>query len=189
MRLILLPALLAIALAGCAPTTDELLPIPASIKGASTVADIEIVVMKPAEAAVARLNGTAPPEPGRPAPARAAPPPVPFEQMLSAAIRDATRQRGLTSGRPLKLRVEIERLQTANAASAVIGRDDRLEGSVFVRDATTAEDLGQLYITIVNTNGGWTSLLRRIGGIREQLTAAFAKDIADALAAPGSSSR
>ena len=188
MRFFLLPALLALV-AGCAPTTDELLPIPASIKGASTVAEVDVVVMKPAQAAVAKLNGTAPPEPGQPAPARSATPAVPFEQMLADAIKLTTRSRGLTSGRPLKLRVEIERLQTANAASAMIGRDDRLEGSVFIRDAATAEDLGQLYITIVNVNGGWMSVLKRLGGIREQLTGAFASDIAEALAAPESRRR
>ena len=189
-RLLLLPALLLLALAGCAPTTDELLPIPASIKGASTVTEVEVVVMKPAQAAVARLNGTAPSEPAQTAPVpTAAPPQVPFEQMLADAIREATRSRGLTSGRALKLRVEIERLQTANAASAMIGRDDRLEGSVFVRDAATGEGLGQLYITIVNVNGGLMSVLKRLGGIREQLSGAFASDIADALSAPGSRRR
>ena len=189
MRIFFLSALLALGLAGCAPTTDELLPIPASIKGASIVAEVEVVVMKPAQAAIARLNGSAPPEPGQIAPARPAALPVPLEQMLADAIKQATRSRGLTSGRSLKLRVEIERVQTANAASAVVGRDDRLEGSVFVRDAATAEDLGQLYITIVNTNGGLMSALMRVGGIREQLTSAFADDVADALSAPGSRSR
>ena len=178
MRFPLFLALLALPLAACAPTTDELLPIPASIKGASTVADIEIVVMAPAQEGVAKLNGTAPPKPGEAAPV---PRPVSFEAMLADAIRETTRSRGLTAGRPLKLRIEIERLQTANAASAVIGRDDRLEGSVYIRDAATGEDLGQLYITIVNINGGLMSVLMRLGGIREQLAGAFAEDVADAL--------
>ena len=189
MRLFPFAALLVLALAGCAPTTEELLPIPASIKGASTVAEVDVVVMKPAQAAVAKLNGTTPPEAAQTAPAPPAARQVPFEQMLADAIRQETRSRGLTSGRPLKLRVEIERLQTANAASAMIGRDDRLEGSVFVRDAATGEGLGQLYITIVNINGGWMSVLKRLGGIREQLSGAFASDIADALAAPESRRR
>jgi len=104
--------------------------------------------------------------------------------MLTRAIENVARRRGLVSGRPLKLLVEIDEVQTADAASAMFGRDDRLAGSVFVRDAATGQALGQLYIDIVNANGGLMSVITRAGGVREKLAEAFAEDIAEALSAP-----
>ncbi len=174
----LLPALLLLFLAsGCTQQAEELLPIPASIKGASKVSHVEVIFRHKAAPAVAAMD-----ERLRPRPAGAASAgPLPFGELLERSIREAAQEAGLTSGRALKLVVEVDALQTADAASALIGRDDRLEGSVFVKDAASGESLGQLYIEIDRTNGGLISALSRIGNVRESLARQFGAEVAAAL--------
>jgi hypothetical protein len=104
-----------------------------------------------------------------------------FAQLLERNVREAAVAAGLTSGRALRLVVEVDRVQTANAASAFLGRDDRLEGSVFVRDAASGESLGQLYVDIDRTNGGLMKALARIGSVRESLAKQFGAEVAAAL--------
>ena len=172
MRFTLIPALLLLLASGCATKAEELLPIPASIKGASRVSEIEVTVRRDAAAAVAasdRNVGAA----GEP-----------LAKLLERSIREATEQAGLTSGRALKLTVEVDALQMAGAGSALLGRDDRLEGSVFVRDAATGQSLGQLYVDIDRNNGGLISALSRIGSVRESLARQFGAEVAAALSAP-----
>jgi hypothetical protein len=173
----LLPALLLLFLAsGCGGHAEELLPIPASIKGASKVSDVEVIFRHQAAPAVAAMD-----ERLRRRPSGAANAPLPFGELLERSIREAAQEAGLVSGRALKLVVEIDALQTADAASALIGRDDRLDGSVFVRDAATGEGLGQLYIEIDRNNGGLISALSRIGNVRESLARQFGAEVAAAL--------
>jgi hypothetical protein len=69
----------------------------------------------------------------------------------------------------------------ASPGSALLGRDDRLEGSVFVRDAATGESLGQLYVDIDRNNGGLISALSRIGNVRESLARQFGAEVAATL--------
>ena len=169
MRLFPLPALLLFLASGCARQAEELLPIPASVKGASRVAEVEVRIGRSAAAAVAasdqKVSGVV----------------ETFAQLLERSVREAAAQAGLSSGRALKLILEVDRLQVANPGSALIGRDDRLEGSVFVRDAATGESLGQLYIDIDRNNGGLISALSRIGNVRESLARQFAAETAAAL--------
>jgi hypothetical protein len=104
-----------------------------------------------------------------------------LSELLELSILEATRKAGLTSGRALNLRVEIDAVQAADAASAFMGKDDRLEGSVYVRDAASGANLGQLYIDIDRTNGGLVSTLARGGNVRESLARQFADEVAKAL--------
>ena len=176
----LLPALLLLFLAsGCAGQSEELLPIPASIKGASKVSDVDVIFRQQAAPAVAAMDARL-----RQRPANAAgTAPLPFSELLERSIRQAAGEAGLTSGRALKLVVEVDAIQTADAASALIGRDDRLAGSVLVRDAATGEELGQLYIEIDRHNGGLISALSRIGNVRESLARQFGAEVAAGLSA------
>ena len=169
MRFPFLPALLLLIAIGCAPHAEELLPIPASVKGANLVSDVEITFRRQAPRAVAAID------------AKAGAAAEPFAELLERSIREATREAGLTSGRALKLLVEVDALQTADAASAFVGRDDRLEGSVYVRDAATGESLGQLYIDIDRNNGGLIGAVSRIGNVRESLARQFGSEVARAL--------
>jgi hypothetical protein len=169
LRFPFLPALLLLIAIGCAPHAEELLPIPASVKGANLVSDVEITFRRQAPRAVAAID------------AKAGAAAEPFAELLERSIREATREAGLTSGRALKLLVEVDALQTADAASAFVGRDDRLEGSVYVRDAATGESLGQLYIDIDRNNGGLIGAVSRIGNVRESLARQFGSEVARAL--------
>ncbi len=174
MRFLPSAVLLLLLTSACVNPTDELLPIPASVKGASRVADVEISFRRQAAPAVAAMDRKLEARPGASAGEG-------FRALLERSIREAAAEAGLTSGRALKLLVEIDTVQTADAASALIGRDDRLEGSVYIRDAATGEGLGQLYIDIDRTNGGLISALSRIGNVRESLARQFGSEIARAL--------
>ncbi len=169
MRFLLLALLLLFLTSACATAAEELLPIDPSIKGASRIGEIEVTVRRDAAAAVAASDE------------RLGPTGEPFAKLLERSIREAAEQAGLTSGRALKLVVEVDALQLAGAGSALLGRDDRLEGSVFLRDAATGAGLGQLYVEIDRTNGGLISALSRIGNVRESLTRQFAADVTAAL--------
>jgi hypothetical protein len=167
--------LLLLILAGCASRTDEVLPLSRSIIGASNVREVEVVVQPPARAAVAALDQKAGENVGEGG-YRASP----LAQMLPQMIAEATRRAGLTSGRALKLLLEIDDLQTASAGAAMFGKEDRLAGTVFVRDADTGQALGQLYVDVVGSNSGLMGLATR-GGVRERLAEGFAARIVKAL--------
>ncbi len=169
MRFLLLALLLLLVTSACATAAEELLPIDPSIKGASRIAEIEVVVRPGASAAVTASDE------------RLGPDGITFAKLLERSVRNAAEQAGLTSGRPLKLVLEVDRLQMAGAGSALLGRDDRLEGSVFLRDAATGAELGQLYVDIDRNNGGMISALSRIGDVRESLARQFGADVAAAL--------
>ena len=129
---------LVLLLCACTSRTDEVLPLSRAIVGASQVAKIDMAVQRTARAAVDASDerATRSREDGHAG--------APLEQMLPDMIREATREAGLTSGRELKLLLEIDDLQTASAGAAMFGKGDRLAGTVFVRDAATDAPLGQL---------------------------------------------
>lgn len=174
----LLPLLLLATLAGCAAQSEELLPIPASVRGASRVDAVEVKIRATAAAAVAALDQKAATS-GASTDAPAAG--QPFRQLLADSVDKAARDRGLRSGRALKLIVEVDEIEVAETAAALFGRSDRLAGSVFVADAATGEPLGQLYVDVVNTNAGLSGLALRGGGVREALAREFAAHVARAL--------
>lgn len=168
------PLFLALMLCACTSRTEEVLPLSRSIVGASRVAKIDLVVQRPARASVAALDERAG-RSGEEGPAGA-----PLSKLLPEMIMEATRKAGLTSGRELKLLLEIDDMQTASAGAALIGGEDRLAGTVFVRDAATDELLGQLYIDVNARSSGLMGLATR-GGVRERLAEEFAGRVAKAL--------
>lgn len=181
-RLLPVAAALLITAAGCAPQSEELLPIPASIKGASMVREMEVIVRPGAAATVARLDEKARSlHAGSPASATEAAA-LQFREMMQRTVQEVTRSWGLTAGRPLKLLVEIDEVRLADPAATILGgSEDRMAGSVFFRDAVTDEELGQLYVNVVNSHSGPVGLLIRGGGIREELATEFSIHIARAL--------
>jgi hypothetical protein len=165
---------LALLLCACTSRTQEVLPLSRSIIGASQVTKIDMVVQRPARAAVAALDQRAV-RSGEEGHAGA-----PLREMLPEMIMEATRKLGLTSGRELKLLLEIDDLQTASAGAAMFGKEDRLAGTVFIRDAATDEPLGQLYVDVNARTSGLIGLATR-GGVRERIAEAFATRVARAL--------
>lgn len=166
---------LALLLCACTSRTQEVLPLAQSIVGASQVTKVETVVQPAARASVAALDErvSRSGEKGYEA--------APLAQLLPDMIREATRRLGLTGGRELKLLLEIDDLQTAGAGAAMLGKGDRLAGTVFVHDAATDEPLGQLYVDVNARNSGLMGLATR-GGVRERIAEAFATRVAKALA-------
>ena len=163
-------------LAGCATPSEMLLPIPASIVNASFVQEVEVVVRPGAAASIAALDEKAV------AATAGTPASLPFSQMMRMAVEEATRSSGLTSGRALRLVIEVDALQTTSAGGALLGTgSDRLAGSVFLQDADSRAPLGQLYVDVTNRHGGPVALLLRGSGVREQLAREFAQHIARAL--------
>lgn len=161
-----LPLLFIVLLAGCLSRANELLPIPADVRGASVVAAVEVRIAETARASVAALDTQRP---------------EPFAALLQRELTDVSRAYSLTSGRALKLIVEIDEIRTANALGAAFGRSDRLLGSVFIRDAETGARLGQLYIEVDEANAGLLGLVTRGGSVEEKLAQAFAVRTARAI--------
>lgn len=158
----------------CTSRTDEVLPLSRWIVGASQVKRIEIVVQPQARASVAALDERA----GQKAEGGVAA--MPLAELLPHMITEATRKLGLTSGRELKLLLEIDELATASAGAAMFGVEDRLAGTVFVSDARTGEALGQLYVDVNARASGLMGLATR-GGVRERIAEAFATRVVNAL--------
>jgi hypothetical protein len=108
---------------------------------------------------------------------------LPFAQMMELMVKDVTRDRGLTSGRPLRISVEIDTLKTANAGMVMLaGSSDQLAGTVQVLDGVSGEKLGEYYIDVINSHSGLLGLAMRGGGVREKLAGEFAGHIAKQLA-------
>jgi hypothetical protein len=166
---------LALLLCACTSRTQEVLPLSRSVVGASQVTKIDMVVRPSARASVAALDERArrSQETGCAS--------APLDRMLPDMIGEATRKLGLTSGRELKLLLEIDDFRAASAGAAMFGQQDRLAGTVFVRDAATDEPLGQLYVDVNARNSGLIGLATR-GGVRERIVEAFAARVARALA-------
>ena len=109
---------------------------------------------------------------------------LPFAALFDKAVKEATRARGLETGRPLLVTVEMDALRIPDAAMAVLGRSDRLAGQVIVSDARTGDRLALFYVTIDKAHSGLIGLAVRGGGVREKLVREFARRIAEQLAAP-----
>lgn len=161
--------------AACQSVTDEVLPLSRDIVGASRIEAIQVDVRPTAAPAVAALDERARTGGGDGAAA------LPFDRLLDTAVRDAAARAGLTGARPLKLVLEIDDLAVQGTGSALIGAQDRLAGTVFVRDLNSGAALGQLYIDIRAGQAGLVGLALRGSGVRERLAAAFAARIAGAL--------
>ncbi|MGV3770411.1 MAG: hypothetical protein ACO1NM_10310 [Sphingobium phenoxybenzoativorans] len=104
---------------------------------------------------------------------------LPFKQMFPLVMRDVTREWGLAQGRPVKLRITLDTLKTADAAVAILiaASYDRLAGMVEIFDAGTNQPLGSFRIDVVNAHGGWGGMLIRGGGIREKLAEEFGLEL------------
>jgi hypothetical protein len=102
-------------------------------------------------------------------------PTLPFAAMVPLVVEDVTREWGLTGGRPVKLKVRVSQLKTADAGMAIlIASSDELTGLVSVHDAATDAELGSFLINVVNSHSGWGGMLMRGGSIREKLVEEFA---------------
>jgi hypothetical protein len=156
----------------CTSRTDVVLPITPAIVGNSRVAAVELDVRPTAQASMAALDEAARGKEGAAG--------QPLAQLLPGAIRRATQAAGLSRGRALRLLVELDHFQAASLGSALFGGEDRLAGTVFVRDAETGASLGQLYVDVNARTSGLMALATR-GGLRERLVEAFADRIAKAL--------
>jgi hypothetical protein len=161
--------------AACQSVTDEVLPLSRSIIGASRVEAIQIDVRPTAAPAVAALDKRATTGGSEGAAA------LPFGQMLEAAVREAAARAGLAGARPLRLVLEIDTVAVQGTGAALIGAEDRLAGTIFVRDARSGEALGQLYVDVRAGQAGIVGLALRGNGVRERLAANFADRIAGAL--------
>lgn len=188
----------ALALAACGPKpVDVIQPVSASIRNASMVDEVDVRLSPLAADLMAKFDAkaqekrvaagltpvapTAEPADGT---SRDEWSTLPFAQMLELMVKDVTRDRGLTSGRPLRLDVEIDTLKTANAGMTILaGSSDQLAGSVRVLDAASGEKLGEYYIDVINTHSGLLGLALRGGGVREKLAGEFAGHIARQLSA------
>jgi hypothetical protein len=182
----------ALLLAACAAGPVKVVqPVSASIQGESMVSDVEVALSPLARDAMAKFEEKAREKraaEGLPAvdPAveltgavsREQYATLPFAQMFERVVADTTREWGLSSGRPLKLAVEIDTLKTANAGMAVLaGSSDQLAGTVRVMDAQSGEKLGEFYVDVINAHAGLLGLAMRGGGIREKLAEEFALHI------------
>ncbi|MGK2910301.1 MAG: hypothetical protein ACSLE1_10970 [Sphingobium sp.] len=108
---------------------------------------------------------------------------LPFKQMFPLVLRDVTHERGLTSGRRVKLNITLETLKTADAAIAILlaASSDALEGSVDIVDANDGRSLGRLRITIARARSGLIGMAVRGNGLRERLSKEFALELAKEL--------
>lgn len=186
----------ALALTACGPKpVDVIQPVSASIRNASMVDEVDVRLSplaadlmakfdakardKRAEAGLAPVDPAAEPAEGV---SRDEWSTLPFAQMLELMVKDVTRDRGLTSGRPLRIAVEIDTLKTADAGMTIlVGSSDQLAGSVQVLDAASGEKLGEYYIDVINAHSGLLGLALRGGGVREKLAGEFAGHIAKQL--------
>lgn len=190
----------ALLVAACAPKAVEVVqPIPASLRGNAQVAAVGVTLSPIArdlmgkfdvKAAEKRADAKlAPVDPNAPLagkPSRDEYATLPFAQMFPLIVQDVAREKGLNSGRPIRLDVEIDTLKTANAGMAILaGSSDQLAGQVTVRDAASGDKLGQFYVDVINSHSGLLGLALRGGGVREKLSQEFAEHIADQLRAKG----
>lgn len=100
---------------------------------------------------------------------------LPFQQMFTLMMEDVTRSWGLTGGTPVRLKVTLDTVKTANAGMAMLmGSSDQLAGLVEVSEMESGRALGSFYIDVINSHGGLMGLAMRGSGIREELADEFA---------------
>ncbi|HYW14837.1 MAG TPA: hypothetical protein VE891_01605 [Allosphingosinicella sp.] len=186
-----------LALAACGPKpVDVIQPLSASVRNAAMVDQVDVRLSSLAADRMAKFEenarekraaaGLAPVDPAA-EPADGTPrddwSTLPFAQMMELMVKDVTRDRGLSSGRPLRIAVEIDTLKTANAGMTILaGSSDQLAGTVQVLDGVSGEKLAEYYIDVINSHSGLLGLAMRGGGVREKLANEFAGHIAKQLA-------
>lgn len=175
-RLIAAPLLAFMLLGGCMGSAEEVLPLSRDIVGASTISAVQVVSQAEASTHVV--------EPlGKPLGERLVQPSASNARAktLENAIMAAGQQWGLNSGRKLRLVVEIDAYDVTGVAAAALGREDRLAGTVFVRDAQSGQQVGQLYIDVNKGGAGPIRLLARGGNVSDALASEFAERVARSL--------
>ncbi len=187
--------LLAVPAPGLAKAVKVIEPLASGLAGNVTVAGTTVVVGETARVNLAKLETKAaekrvaaklaPFDPAAPVSAR---PPaevyetLPLTTMMPLEVEDVTREWGLVAGRAVKLTITLDTVKTANAAMALlIASSDQLAGTVAVSDAASGAKLGEFYVDVLNTHGGWLGMAVRGSGVREKLAGEFAKHIAEQL--------
>ena len=166
---------LAAPLAACAVAPVETVQAaPDALRGAAYVDSVQLSLAAAARAAVAESDARRRGE-GDVG--------LPFARLFDKAVKEATRARGLETGRPLLVTIEMDVLRIPDVAMAVLGRSDRLAGQVRVEDARSGERLALFYVTVDKPHSGLIGLAMRGGGVREKLVREFAAHIAEQLAA------
>lgn len=187
--------ILAVALTVAAPVNAKAVrviePVDLSVTAGAQITDVEVTITpgtkdafdafeqkaaeKRAQAGLAAVDA-AQPLAGRPGEAEYAT--LPIARMMPLVVQDVSRERGLTSGRALKLKIELDTLKTANAGMAMlIGSSDQLAGTVSVFDAETGRKVGEFYVDVFNARSGLFGLAARGGGVREKLATEFSQHI------------
>lgn len=170
-------------------------PVDLSITAASQIADVEVSITPATKQAFDTLEKKAaekraeaglpafdPSQPLNQRPSANEYPTLPITQMMPLVVQDVTKEKGLGSGRPLKLKIELDTLKTANAGMAVlIGSSDQLAGTVAVFDVESGRKVGEFYVDVLNTRSGLFGLAARGSGVREKLAAEFSQHIAKQL--------
>lgn len=180
-------ALLMLASAAQAGPRKIVEPLAPGIVANLQVKAVEITVSEPAKATFDKLEAIAvekrqeaklPPydaATANPNPPTGEYPTLPFSVMFPLVMQQVTREWGLDLGRPVKLKVTVDTLKTANEGMAVLfGSADQLAGLVDVVDFDTGAPLGSFYIDVINSHGGLMGLAMRGTGVRESLSGEFA---------------
>jgi hypothetical protein len=188
-----------LVLSACGPKPVKIIhPVAQSIRGASMVSDVEVTLssiaperMEKAEAEAARKRGEAGLPPVDPsaeptAGSREHYDTLPLAQMFELVVKDAAQEAGLTTGRPLRVEIELDTLKFANAGMAILaGSSDQLAGQVKIVDAQSGERLGEFYVDVINAHSGLLGLAMRGSGVREKLANEFANHIVKQLRGKG----
>ncbi|HEX7876506.1 MAG TPA: hypothetical protein VF489_07955 [Sphingobium sp.] len=168
--------------------------LPKEIVDNNHVASVEIVIADTARQKFEKLEAKAAekraetklaaydPTTASPHPAQEEYATLPFEVMFPLVMQDVTHNWGLTEGKgvPLKLRITVEGIKTANAAMAILisSSSDELAGKVDIFNAAGDQSIGSFYVHVVNSHGGWGGMLMRGSGVREKLAQEFALESA-----------
>ena len=167
-----LTLLLLVSLAACSASHNELLPIPADLKGANRLGSVELVVRPAASASIAAFGD----QPGVQSAGGVA-------ALVTRELARSFASAGLVSGRAVDVTVDIDEFEVARPGAALVGRDDRLSALVLLRGAGDGAPLGQLRVRVDRANGGLVSVAARIGGgTGEALVRQMADEVAEALA-------
>jgi len=197
MRKLMLPVLVALAAVSSpleARAVKIVTPLPAEMMGAAQISKVDVTISESArktfdalEEKAAHKKSAAKPAAGTPDEQRAESySTMPFAEMFPNVVHDELVKRNLTSGRALKLSLQVDTLKTADAGMALlIGSVDELAGVVTLSDAASGAVLGEYYIDVFNSSGGPLGLMLRGSGVREKLAAEFAKHVAEVMGKKG----
>ncbi|MBL4906474.1 MAG: hypothetical protein JKX94_03405 [Sneathiella sp.] len=106
----------------------------------------------------------------------------PLKEALSEIVKEHLEQRDTDGKLYADVEIEIDNLKLANAALIwLVGDNDQLTGTVRVHDSDTKVLLTEVYVDILEGNGGLLGLAIRGSGVRERLSLEFAERIGDQL--------